>query len=43
MRPEIEDIRWMRHFEEAIAEAARRSRAVVVKPAGQGIGDEDDW
>ena len=39
----ILDIEWMEHFDDAVAEARRLKRMIVVKPAGQGIGVKDDW
>lgn len=44
MRPEVEDIQWRDHFAEGIAEGARLSRAIVIKPTGQGYDPKsDDW
>ena len=43
MGQEIRDIQWLDHFDDALVEARRRNRLVVVKPAGQGIGIKDDW
>lgn len=43
MQQPILDIDWRDHFDEALSEARRRKRMIVVKPAGQGIGAKDDW
>jgi len=43
MSREMLDIEWLDHIDDAFAEARRRNRLVVVKPAGQGIGIKDDW
>jgi hypothetical protein len=43
MGAQVLDIEWREHFDEALAEARRLGRMLVVKPAGQGIGVKDDW
>ena len=43
MRVEGHEPEWLDRFEHALAEGARKRRAIVVKPAGQGFGPADDW
>lgn len=42
-RPEVVDIEWLGSLTEALHEATRLRRPVVVKPAGQGFDADDNW
>ena len=37
------DIIWLRSFEDGLARAHAKRRAVVLKPLGQGLDDFDGW
>jgi hypothetical protein len=43
MRVQAHEPEWMDRLEDALAEGARRRRAIVVKPTGQGFGPDNDW